>query len=259
MNASELLSKTVIDINSAEVLGTAKALCFDEYLRKLQSIIAFSDDTETDILVLPKNIYSVGGSAIMVRSASPLMFEKIDQKQNNPLGSAVYNLEGEFLGKITEVELTQKYNSKKIFLGDINFDMNQILSVNLGTVVINTSGKKIIKKANPFKNAKKFYEPKIRIMPIETPPKIEVPNIPQIQPASQTQNQLKPYLIDTSPSLSRAVTAQSFLVGRKATRAIYGINNEVLVKKDGNITQKTIDNAILHSKLNELAVYSSQK
>ncbi|MDR0850122.1 MAG: hypothetical protein LBN07_01400 [Christensenellaceae bacterium] len=248
MNASELLSKTVIDINSAQLLGTAKALCFDETLKRLETIITFSDDTETDISVNPKHIYSVGSSAIMVKDSSPLMFENFMLGKNNPLGSVAYNLEGELLGKINEVELTPKYSTKKVFVCGAPYDISQILSINNNTVLINTSGKKLVRKSNLLKRASKAENIKASIMPIEAPPKIEVP-----------KNYNKPYIVDASPTPERVIVGQSFLVGRKATKTIYGINNEILVKKEGNITQKIIETAILHSKLNELAVFSANK
>lgn len=248
MNASELLSKTIIDINSAEMLGTAKTLCFDKTLKRLETIIAFNDDTETDISINTKNIYSVGPNAIIVRTSTPLIFENFNLNQNNPIGSLAYNLEGEFLGKITELELSQKYVTQKIFLGEVEYNSSQIMSINNGTVLINTSGKKVVLKTSILKNSSKKIEEKVSILPIETPPKIEVP-----------KNYNKPYIIDSSPTRERVTTEQSFLLGRKTSRTIYGINNEIIAKKDSTITQKIIESAVLHSKLNELAVFSAEK
>ena len=248
MNASDFISKAVIDINSAEMLGTVKTLYFSETLRRIEAIIAFNDDTETDISIDPKYIHSVGSSAVMVKNFGLLMFENFTQGRNNPLGAFAYSLEGELLGMVTEIELTEKYMTRKVFVEATAYDASQIMGVNQGTVLVNNSGKKLVRKKTMPKQKTKKEGHQVTIMPIELPPKIEVP-----------QNYDKPYVVDSSPSPQRIITNQSFLVGRKASKTIYGINNEIIARKDANITQKIIENATLHSKLNELAVFSAKK
>ena len=82
-------------------------------------------------------------------------------------------------------------------------------------------------------------------------PKIEFDNI-ELKPKAN-------YKISENPLPQRMITSQNYLLGRKLSKTIYGINNEIIAKKDCLITEKILNAAKNHNKLVELAVFSKVK
>lgn len=101
ISASDILSKPVINITTGNNLGTTKNLCFDKKLKKLEQIVLFNEEGEIEEMTIsPQNIFSVGKDAIIIKNEStitPLMFERIDFKLNNPINSSAFNIEGELI------------------------------------------------------------------------------------------------------------------------------------------------------------------
>ena len=67
------------------------------------------------------------------------------------------------------------------------------------------------------------------------------------------------YKIYNQPTPQKLVGNTNFLIGRKAIKTIYGINNEIIIKKDNIINAKNLESAKKHSKLVELTVFSKIK
>lgn len=85
----------------------------------------------------------------------------------------------------------------------------------------------------------------------------QVPN-GAIMGSDKPQEGLK-YKISNQPMPQKVVGNGSFLIGRKALKTIYGINNEIIIKKDNIINSKNLESAKKHSKLVELTVFSKIK
>lgn len=67
------------------------------------------------------------------------------------------------------------------------------------------------------------------------------------------------FKIHSAPTPQRIVGNGNFLIGRKAVKTIYGLNNEIIIKKDSIINEKNLESAKKHSKLMELTVFSKIK
>lgn len=296
--ASEILSKPVINLAGGNFLGTTKDLCFSEGIKKLEQIILFDDESEEEKSFSPKNIYALGTDAIIIKALSgPLLFERPNIKYNNPINNLTYNAEGVFLGKVTDVELNNNFVITNLYVGDKNYNINTVLGTGQGTVLINTSEKKIVtRKPRILTKSSGKLNRKVTTLPINNPAETQIEQNSQAErqetsplslfeqlidverPRWQQQQQSpieqppspppviegtepqqpakKPYLIDDSPLPQQVIINNNFLTGRKVTKTIYGLNNEILAKKDSYITEKIIWNAKNHSKLAELAVYS---
>ena len=69
----------------------------------------------------------------------------------------------------------------------------------------------------------------------------------------------EPFKIYNQPTPQRLIGNSNFLIGRKAIKTIYGLNNEIIIRKDNIINAKNLENAKRHSKLVELTVFSKIK
>lgn len=107
------------------------------------------------------------------------------------------------------------------------------------------------------------------IKPLNNLPTIESPNNEEFNNAENSkkiqdtpqssQPQKETFKISTAPTPQRVVGNGNFLIGRKVTKTIYGLNNEIIVKKDSIINAKNLEIAKKHSKLVELTVFSKIK
>ena len=84
-------------------------------------------------------------------------------------------------------------------------------------------------------------------------PKISEPITTQPEPPK------KLYKISNEAVPQKIFGSTNFLIGRKVLKTIYGVNNEVIIKKDNLINAKNLDIAKKHSKLVELTVFSKIK
>ena len=123
-------------------------------------------------------------------------------------------------------------------------------------VKINTTNKKI--KLNNLKPKKPndvaiSSNQNVIILPKITPPTIE--HEVNIDVKEKKVN----FKLSADVVPQKLITNSNFLIGRKALKTIYGINNEIIVKKDCYINEKNLQTAKKHSKLIELTVYSKAK
>ena len=166
-------------------------------------------------------------------------------------------LEGNNLGNVKDIILNEKFKIDSIVVDSKEYLAKSVVSYNNDNLIINSSGIKFNKESHQPKTAKVKLNNLVTIMPKINLPKINFPKIEEVQP-SVTES--KPnYKISNNPLPQRVVSDQNYLIGRKVSKTVYGINNEIIIKKDNIITDKTIQNAKLHNKLVELAVFSKLK
>ena len=254
---TDIISKPVINLYNGACEGTVKNICFDPSLKKAQSLILFNDSEDEEVLLDITKVFSLGESAITIKNnngITPLIFaQKV--KYNNPINNTVYNLEGDCLGKVSDLTLNQNFKIEEIIVSNNTYSSKSVVSYNHDNLIINSSGIKFAKESCRPKSTKIKTNNLVTIMPKITLPKIEPPKIESDIPTPQKTN----YVISTNPLPDRVVSNQNFLIGRKALKTVYGINNEIIIKKDSIITDKIIQNAKTHNKLIELAVFSKTK
>ena len=257
---TEIISKPVINLYNGNNEGTVKNICFDKGLRKASYLILFNDNDEEESVLSTNKIYNIGSNAITIKNNEgllPLLFVN-NIEYNNQINNKAYNLEGELLGNVTDIVLSNNYKVESIEVADKSFSSNSIVSYNDTNIVINSSG---------VKYSKESFKPKI----LSTKPKLDMvkilPKLPEIKqedfPKIEFSDiELKPkqnYIISQNPLPQRMITNQNYLLGRKLNKTIYGLNNEIIAKKDCIITEKILNTAKSHNKLIELAVFSKTK
>lgn len=258
-NVTEIISKPVINLYSGTSEGTVKNICFDKLLKKAQYLILFNDSEDEEVILDITKVYNIGDSAITIKNnegITPLIFAP-KVAYNNPINNTVYNLEGNLLGVVKDITLSETFKIDEIVVQDNTFSAKNVISYNSDNLIINSSGIKYNKEVYKPKTTKVKFNNLVTIMP-----KVQLPRIsaPKIEQPTLKQNTEKPnYIISQNPLPQRVVSNQNFLIGRKVSKTVYGVNNEIIIKKDNVITDKTIQNAKLHNKLVELAVFSKLK
>lgn len=258
-NVTDIISKPVINLYNGMSEGTVKNICFDIDLKKAEYLILFNDSEDEEVLLDITKVYNIGDSAITIKNnagITPLIFAP-RVTYNNPINNIVYNLEGNNLGNVKDIILNEKFKIDSIVVDSKEYLAKSVVSYNNDNLIINSSGIKFNKESHQPKTAKVKLNNLVTIMPKINLPKINFPKIEEVQP-SVTES--KPnYKISNNPLPQRVVSDQNYLIGRKVSKTVYGINNEIIIKKDNIITDKTIQNAKLHNKLVELAVFSKLK
>ena len=259
-NTTEIISKPVINLYNGKLEGTVKNICFDPKLKKVTNLILFEDEDGEECVLDINKVYKIGINAITIKNSEgllPTLFaSKIDY--NNQINNEVYNLEGEKLGTVTDITLTDNYKVEKIIVAQQEFTPNNVVSFGSNNLIINSSGAKYIKDN---------YKPKVVQKPkqldlVKILPKIAEPAEDKIPKIEFSELDIKPkqnYKISENPLPQRMITNQNYLLGRKLSKTIYGQNNEIIAKKDCLITEKILLAAKSHNKLVELAVFSKIK
>lgn len=263
---SEIISKPVLNLYSGKIEGTIKNVCFDSNYKKVKTLKMFDDDEE-EYSISAHKVYKLGENSVVIKNneALSLCINDSNKTENNPINQNVYTLEGEYKGKLIDVELSDKLETQTLITNTgANFKIDKLLNVG-ENIIINTGDKKItfscfkpkIKNTKINKNTNI-----ITIMPKEQTNNIQEPqNPPQIEQVEKFENKpiQQPFKIHNQPTPQKLIGNGSFLIGRKAIKTIYGINNEIIIKKDNIINAKNLENAKKHSKLVELTVFSKIK
>lgn len=259
-NTTEIISKPVINLYNGKLEGTVKNICFDTKLKKATNLILFEDEDGEECILSINKVYKIGKNAITIKNSEgllPTLFaSKIDY--NNQINNEVYNLEGEKLGVVSDIVLSESYKIEKIIVNDHEFSPTAVISFGENTLIINSSGAKYSKDS---------YKPKITQKPkqldfVKILPKMPEPTENKLPKIDFEDLDIKPkqnYKISENPLPQRMITSQNYLLGRKLSKTIYGQNNEIIAKKDCLITEKILQAAKTHNKLVEIAVFSKTK
>ena len=232
---SDFIAKRVLNLSSGQVEGTIKNACFDANFKKVENFKMFDDEDE-EYLLNVKKICAVGQDAVVIknREAIVLAINEAECRDFSTMNMQVYSADGEDIGRVSDLELTDNYRLNSLVIGDKKISPDNIIS--LGKVIV-TKGENSIKtlsksRTNPFKNS---VDPthKVTILAPQIEDEIKTPSTP-----------------------ARAVASPNFLLGRRAVKTIYGVNNEIIIKKESPITALTLESAKRHGKLVELTVFS---
>lgn len=289
---SEIISKPVLNLYSGKIEGTVKDAIFDSAFKKIQFLKIF-DDEEEEYLLATNKIYNVGSSSLVIKNSEALLLETEGGKENNPINFEIFSSSGDNLGVLIDIELENNFEVKNLITQDSTIPQSNIVNISK-IIIVNNTGKKI--KFSNFKPKVKkgnvISTNKIKILP---QPSIEYKinnnengeskiNSETNNESNSTKNdttnalesnteshkietpentiqtpQKETFKISTAPTPQRVVGNGNFLIGRKVTKTIYGLNNEIIIKKDSIINAKNLESAKKHSKLVELTVFSKIK
>ena len=254
---SDILSKPVVNLYSGKYEGTVKNISFDEKFKQAKWLILFDEDDEEFALDINK-IYMIGENAITIKNNDGVFQLSTinDDLKNNPINLSCCTIDGKMLGRLKNLELNKNFYIENFYIEEDVYAPNKIINIGKTLIIVNTDEKKIsIANFKPkLKIKKEEIKTVVSIQPVEekvvTPPKIE---------DIETLDTKKNFIINEGINQQRILSNQNFLLGRKATKTVYGINNEIIIKKDNIITSKNLEYAKLHNKISELAVFSKTR
>lgn len=230
---SEIISKPVLSVYEGVKVGYVKNICFDEKLKKVKGFFVFNDNVENcESFVLLKNVYIVGESAILLKNLSKLT--TMLPEENSPINTSVYSFSGKEAGEVNDACFDDKLNT-------ICLKTNKEMEIKIEDVV-NVGYDVIFYTDNKVKICIEKMKPKNQNFENNENIKANI-----LELGGKEQN------IELKNALPvRVSSSGKFLLGRRANKSILGLNNEYIVKKGQVISEKTIQTAKQHNKLNEL-------
>ncbi len=233
---SEIISKKVVALAEGEEVGYILSPIFLTDGSALVGFVICDGESEVEKFLDACDVVSYSGEQVFITSILAMQNLEAEQ-QSNPLGKIVYDENGVNLGRVREC-LLEKNKVKKLLT-----DRCEIMQKNIAFI-----GKDFVIFKKYKKNSKKNIKNNKKML-----------NFSKISPKVEILNQinLQNQQLNFSSSLPIKVAAnKSRLIGKTLTKNIFGYNNEIIAKKDEKITEKIINRAIKHDKLNFLFFFS---
>lgn len=242
---STIISFPVLSLYEGELIGQVNKIYFDKKLKKLTHVM-IGCEGDLNYILSSKDIYKLGKNAITIKNNSCLILDidsDLTDYVSNPIESKAYTIQGEYLGKIVEISINEKFNVSDITLDNEKLlDCKKLASCGKNTVIVYDENTKI--NVSRFKNSfapnlfKRNDERTVNTQPV--PPTMEEP-VTEITLPKQASNNPK------------------FMIGRIATQDIWLDDKKLLIKQSSTITEKTLSLACSHNKIKDLMMYSKQK
>ncbi len=232
---SNIISSFVVSIYNGQTEGVVSNILFNE--KKKAKYLIISQNDETFLMLDTKDIYAFGYGAVLIKNSQVLnMYEnKILESKNcfSPINSIVVNLDGNFLGYVSDIDLDNKYSIVSISVGnDKTIKLCDVLNVTDSAILTCLGIKK--PKISNFKAS--------NVLPtVENNIKVTI------------QDDIKP--VETILP-TRSITNYNFLLNRKVNRDIQNFNGEIIIKENQIINTKILDIARINGKIRELTKYS---
>ena len=232
---SNIISSFVVSIYNGQTEGVVSNILFNE--KKKAKYLIISQNDETFLMLDTKDIYAFGDGAVLIKNSQVLnMYEnKILESKNcfSLINSIVVNLDGNFLGYVSDIDLDNKYSIVSISVGnDKTIKLCDVLNVTDSAILTCLGIKK--PKISNFKAS--------NILPtVENNIKVTI------------QDDIKP--VETILP-TRSITNYNFLLNRKVNRDIQNFNGEIIIKENQIINTKILDIARINGKIRELTKYS---
>lgn len=231
---SEVISKEVISIYECECVGTIKNVCFNQNLTKAIGFVFFNDETDIENCITKNNVYSLSESGLLIKNLSKVTL--FVGESNSPINKKIFSLSGSFLGKIIDVILKQDLSVDHLLTSNNQkIKPEEILTIGNTILIINDKKENI--KPNMFK-------PKEKSLIADKEMKDISVKILKIEPEQSKPNDIFPLKLSTTNTTN--------VIGKKTTRTIFGLNNEVIIRENSIISNKTIEMAKKHNKTKEL-------
>lgn len=232
---SNIISSFVVSIFDGQTEGVVSNILFNE--KKKAKYLIISQNDETFLMLDTKDIYALGDGAVLIKNSQVMhIYEsKILESKNcfSPINSIVVNLDGNFLGYVSDIELDDKYAITSISVGtDKTIKLSDVLNVT-DSAILTCIGIKKPKIAN-FKTTSII------------PPTSEDVKVTTLSEQKQSET-----IVPT-----RSITNYNFLLNRKVNRNIQNFNGEIIIKENQIINTKVLDIARINGKIRELTKYS---
>ena len=288
---SDIVSKQVIVLSGARLLGTITDALLTPDLKKADSFILIEPEEESDEYMRLKTseIFCIGEDAVVIRALSrpPYVYAG---KTNNPMGKQCYGVSGKLLGRVSDIEFDENFAVSSFTLGENVFEPSLLLRSS-ETLVIFNDGKDEFplpksKVRRPASSKKTLI--KAAVLPTsyadnsQQPPDKNDPNNETGESDAATRHkaagsesaahaivgtptgalgrdEYDTRTVDTPTALppDRLHTRApdfSFLIGSHMTRPLYGSSGKLIAPAGAAITSEIISDAAKDGKLVQLTL-----
>lgn len=262
LTISTYLSKTIISIYEASVVGTIVSANFDKKMRRVCSLITVEDKDDYKEYIVPINRIVTQDNAITIKNFNSVKpYQKSNIYVKCPINLPVYTSNGEYKGIVKDVSFNENtYEVIDLILNKGNIPANEIASVSESLVIIKGEG---FTKLQPPRKRRPNNRLKAEKNIIELQP-IKTEQIDVIEPEEEDVNYLETQdyeptsiINDWSSNIpARIISDYSFLLGRYVLADVYSTTGELIIPANSKITEKIVDIARRHGKLVELTVGS---
>ena len=225
---SNIISKKVVSIEESLCVGYVLDVCVDTSKKMVKGYLVCDESNEVINFLSTKNMLA-NNDYIIIKNINMLEFGDFVEPKN-PIGKEVLDENGFSLGRIIDFEVE---NGKILKLISKKCEINpkHIIDFNGDFLIFSQSKKKPIKKEFNFKNLNKQDLQKVEIQSFVLEKK---ENLNSVQ----------------IPFKSRILTNN--LLGRILINDVFGLNNELIGRKNEIINEKIIKKAKSHNKVNHL-------
>ena len=234
LKVSEIISKEVVSIYEGEILGTIKNVVLNSTLTKVIKFVFFNDDTDTESCVLVNNLFSISEDGILVKNMTKVEF--CADEENNPINKKIFSVSANDLGVITDILINEKGNVLK-FTTSKNLDVFPLDILKFEQVCIVNNAEKQVKISS--------FKPKNNLT-------IQTDILENIQVKIVKMDEMLKTKKATPTFPTKVTTNINNLIGKKVTKTITGLNNEIIIKQYNTISKHTLDMAKIHNKTTEL-------
>ena len=223
MKLTSLFGKQIFALYEGEIVGTISGAIFDYAFTKIQSFKVFDQD-ENEFELKIDNIKSMSDCVLISNKNKLALF--YDYSKKSPIFKLVLNDKAEEVGKIIDAEINDN-----------------------GTVASYVTDKNITllpQNMYPRKDFIYYCENKVNISAMRPRnKKIQLPDIKVkiLNFEEQKITNFIPNKIKYNPNS---------ILGKTAKCDLFGINNELIIRANQTITEKIIDDASRHNRLNQL-------
>ncbi|MDR2201511.1 MAG: PRC-barrel domain-containing protein [Clostridiales bacterium] len=266
LKLSELLSKRLICLNSADFAGTISNIIFDQKLLAGKILKIYNDDgseTETGYVEL-KKVKNLEFDAGVISDRAYISREWDDSMGGaaNPINCECFNQDGKALGVVRDV-LLDGATVESILIDEKEFSPKNLLSYSDKLLIFNDTGAPI-----------KLAKPKSRTAAVRTPAPEKAPQAaPERQKTAAEQDKAatekqsadvgipsrvppQNTVVTRTPPQNEQPSPYKFLLGKRLSKNIRAENGALLLKEGSHITPDAI--ALMRSagKLVQLALYA---
>ena len=227
---SEYISKNIISLNSGNIIGYVVDVLFDEETKKVSGFFIVDEESEKNMFLDDKHIISKKEECFVISDEKDLETFLFDDS-NNPIGKVVYDKQGLNLGRVIDVYI-EKNKIEKLVTTKCEIPMRFIEKLGKNCIIYGKNNKKSVK--NDIFNKKITINQKIEIQNFE-------------EKKDKEKFKLAPI---------KMVSNSNMLIGRIATQNILGLNNELIIKENEKVSQKTINKAKIHGKIASLFMFT---
>ncbi len=239
---SNFIAKNIVTLEEGQEIGYVLNCCFDSSLTKLLGFVVADEESERENYLPIQNVKTIGRDFIIIESSNKIELN-YSGYSNSPTGKFVVDEEGNDLGRVID-GVVENNKLTKLITTKCEINARSIYSSGVDCLFFGINKKR-----------KKKDKEKSSFIIKNNLPKIEMQSF-EISKNKILNNEVKNNSVKVVVNPTRVMLAPPSLLNKTACCDIYGLNNELIIKKGQIINEQKIAKAKKHGKINLLIINS---